>query len=83
MSGLQEQLDRIRARFAAEAPEDALAVIQRTTEELRGSGILSRMPAPGDPLPPFELPDTEGKAVRSEELLAKGSLVLTFYRGVW
>jgi peroxiredoxin len=41
------------------------------------------MPAPGDPLPPFELPDTEGKAVRSEELLAKGSLVLTFYRGVW
>ena len=36
-----------------------------------------------DALPAFELPDTEGSIVRSADLLARGPLVVTFYRGLW
>jgi peroxiredoxin len=34
-------------------------------------------------LPDFELPDTAGRTVTSEELLARGPLVLVFIRGTW
>jgi peroxiredoxin len=33
--------------------------------------------------PGFELPDSEGTAISSLDLLAKGPLVVTFYRGSW
>jgi peroxiredoxin len=37
----------------------------------------------GDPLPPFALPSAYGNEVRSGDLLVKGPLVLTFFRGSW
>ena len=83
MSTLQERLDRIKAGFVKQAPEDVLAVMTRATDALRDSGIMGRIPAVGDELVPFELPNTAGKLVRSADLLAQGPLVLTVYRGVW
>ena len=83
MSTLHDRLERIRAGFAKQAPEEARRVMARATEDLRASGILDRIPKVGDTLRAFELPDTSGATVRSEELLAEGPLVLSFYRGVW
>ncbi len=83
MSTLKERLDRLRRGFAETAPAEAKAIMARTTDELRASGILSRLPTPGSQLPAFELPDSEGQLVRSRDLLAKGPLILTFYRGLW
>ena len=37
----------------------------------------------GDPLPGFALPNAAGQEVRSADFLAKGPLVLTFFRGSW
>ena len=37
----------------------------------------------GDPMPGFLLPNAEGRLVDSAELLAKGPLVVTFFRGGW
>jgi len=37
----------------------------------------------GDRAPEFILKDANGREVSSRELLAKGPLVVTFYRGVW
>ncbi len=83
MRTLTQRLDGIRAKFAESAPADALAIMHRATDDLRASGILSRIPSPGDALPAFQLPDTDGSPVRSADLLAKGPLVVTFYRGLW
>lgn len=83
MTTLQDRLDRIKSRFQETAPPSAAAVMARATEELRASGILDGLPKVGDALPSFELFDTEGDRVRSDELLALGPLVVTFYRGVW
>lgn len=57
--------------------------MHRATEELRASGIMDRVIKFGDPLPPFALPNAYGREVRSADLLAKGPLVLTFFRGAW
>lgn len=83
MSTLQERLDRMEAEMAKKTPADAKAVMERAGRKLRASGILSRIPIPGSPLPEFELPDSEGQPVRSAELLERGPLIVTFYRGLW
>ena len=83
MGSLQDRLDRIRAGFTAKAPGEVKAVMQRATDDLRKSGILDGLPKVGDPLPELRLRDTEGRSVKSAELLGRGPLVLSFYRGVW
>jgi peroxiredoxin len=37
----------------------------------------------GDPAPDFRLPDVRGCQVRLRDLLAKGPVVVSFYRGGW
>jgi len=83
MSTLQERLDRIKKSFVESAPAEVLAVMDGVTETLRASGIESRLPAVGSALPAFELSDTAGQLVLSTEILDQGSLILTFYRGLW
>ena len=83
MSTLAERLDRIRTGFAEKAPAEALAIMSRATAALRATGILERIPAVGSTLPAFELTDTQGAVVRSADLLERGPLVATFYRGLW
>jgi peroxiredoxin len=57
--------------------------MHRATEELRTSGIMDGVIKIGDRLPAFALPNAYGQQVTSADLLAKGPLVLTFYRGSW
>lgn len=80
---LQEKLDQVKKQFIADAPAEAVALIQKSTEELIHSNIMDNVLGLGDRLPPFTLPDTDGNAVSSLELLDKGPLVINFYRGVW
>ncbi len=83
MGRLQDRLDRIKAGFVEQAPAEALAVMAAATEQLRGSGILDRVARPGEAMPSFRLRDTEDREVGSTELLARGPLVITVYRGHW
>lgn len=83
MTTLQARLDRIKAGFVKQASPEILEIVGRATEDVRASGILDRIPRVGTTLPAFELADTEGVAVRSSDLLARGPLILTFYRGDW
>jgi hypothetical protein len=83
VSTLQERLDRIKAAFHKQASPEALAVVERSNQDLHDSGILERIPRVGDALVPFELPDSGGGTVRSADLLAQGPLVVSFYRGHW
>ncbi|HEY1857773.1 peroxiredoxin-like family protein [Acidocella sp.] len=85
---LQDRLDAFKADFEAGKPpyETRPAVIEtmhRATAELIASGAAGRALKAGDKAPAFILNDPEGNAVSSADLLAKGPLVLSFYRGVW
>lgn len=81
---LQNRLDAFKADFeGTKAPPEVVAIMHRSTAELAASGQAQRALAVGATLPAFTLSDSEDRAVSSADLLAKGPLVITFYRGVW
>jgi len=85
---LQDRLDAFKAdfeagRLALKPPKEALAIMHRGTAELIQSGQAQRAKKAGDTAPEFTLLDPDGKPVASRDLLAKGPLVVSFYRGVW
>lgn len=80
---LAEQLDTIRAGAVQRVPPEQRAIMAEATSALRESGILDSVPKVGDRLPDFALRNTDGEEMQSRDLLARGPLVLTFFRGVW
>ncbi len=83
MLTLKERLAKMKAASADRIPAETRAIMGQATQALRDSGILSKLPAVGTTLPAFSLPDSDGTVVHSSDLLARGPLVLTFYRGLW
>jgi hypothetical protein len=81
--GLQDKLDEYKKSFLENAPPEAVAVIQRATEDLKNSGILDTVLKVGEPAPEFSLPDENGNLVELKGLLAQGPVVISFYRGQW
>ena len=80
---LQEQLNSMRARYDSEFPPVTVAIMHRATQEIRDSGLLESTLKIGQKAPDFALPNATGEIVSSKELLAKGPLVVAFYRGLW
>lgn len=80
---LGEQLAKIREGAKKRIPPERLAIMHNATDQLRRSGILDDVIGAGDPLPPFALENTRGETVRSADILARGPLVITVFRGAW
>ena len=77
--------DRLQA-FATEVrrmgPHFAAAVdslVQRLMES--GAGTIA--PRTGEPMPPFLLPDSQGRLVGLDDLLSGGPVAIAFHRGYW
>jgi peroxiredoxin len=85
---LQDRLDALKAdfesgRFPLKPTREILDTMHRATDELVASAQAQHARKAGDVAPEFTLNDSDGKPVSSSELLAKGPLVVSFYRGVW
>jgi hypothetical protein len=80
---LQEKLDAMREMSKTRIPPEARAIMQRSIDDLRGSGIMDRVARVGQPAPDFTLPNAAGAPVSLVELRARGPVVLSFYRGRW
>jgi hypothetical protein len=80
---LEERLGQVRAAAKARIPPEAQAVMKRAIEEVRATGIFSRVPKVGDRSPDFTLPNQVGQLVALQDRLAVGPVVLSFFRGRW
>jgi peroxiredoxin len=85
---LQAKLDAFKADFEAgrppyRVPRPVIDTMHRATAELIASGAAKHAKQVGERAPSFSLKDAEGKVVSSAELLKRGPLVVSFYRGVW
>jgi peroxiredoxin len=85
---LQARLDSFKADFRSgkppfNAPPEIHPVMERATAELIGSGAAARALKVGERAPAFTLNDPDGQPISSADLLMKGPLVISFYRGVW
>jgi hypothetical protein len=89
MALLRDSLDTIRRAAEGDgtkpgriSPED-LTIMHRVTADQRASGFQARMPQPGQPGPAFTLLNQDGVDVSSAALVARGPLVISFFRGRW
>jgi peroxiredoxin len=85
---LQDRLNAFKADFEAgrlprKPTKEVLDTMHRGTHELIASAQAQRARKAGDAMPEFTLLDPDGKPVSSRDLLARGPLVISFYRGVW
>jgi peroxiredoxin len=82
-TSLSEQLDARKARFVEMAPPERVAAAEGAIVDVADSGILDKAINLGDKAPDFTLPDALGNSVSLYEQLAKGPVILTWYRGSW
>jgi peroxiredoxin len=80
---LTKELADLKARHSSESsPEDAAAAAQ-TQEAIRQAGVAEKALRQGAKLPEFSLPDASGKVFRSSDMLTRGPVIISFYRGGW
>jgi peroxiredoxin len=82
-ANLQDHLDEITANTRRLVQPERMAIGERAVEELFASGIEERILPEGAQAPEFALKDSNGRLVRSRDLLAQGPLVVKFFRGRW
>jgi hypothetical protein len=80
---LQEALREFKQGALAKLPPEDVALMDEATAALIRSGIVEKAKRKGDLAPDFTLPNTSGELVRLSDLLARGPVVVTFYRGTW
>ncbi len=80
---LQESLQQFKEGVLAQLSAADVAIMDKATEELVRSGIAEQAPKAGEQGPDFTLPNASGEMVALAELLARGPVVVTFYRGTW
>ncbi|KAI3330897.1 AhpC-TSA-domain-containing protein [Ustulina deusta] len=78
----REQLEQITAKLAS-FPEALVNQVSDGHAKFMSTWDPSKTIQAGDKLPEFRLTDATGKEVTSSSLLAKGPLLITFYRGEW
>jgi hypothetical protein len=83
MMSLREKLEATRAASVSRRPPEQRAIMERATDDLRASGIVSKVAAVGQMAPSFTAQNYDGRTVSSSELLARGPLVVSFFRGAW
>lgn len=83
MSTLKEKLDEHKKQFLTKVTDEILAIVGAAGSALAETVPNRKTPKAGDKLPGFSLVGSAGTMVGSDELLAKGPLVVTFFRGMW
>jgi peroxiredoxin len=80
---LKEQLAEYRAGWYQRVPAERQAIMQRHIDQLR-SGIIARTALKtGDRAPTIVLENAKGAVVDVATVLAKGPVIVSFYRGGW
>jgi len=57
--------------------------VDRLVARVHENGGGENAPRPGEPMPPFMLPDETGRLVSLPSLISKGPAIVMFYRGHW
>lgn len=77
---LREKLER---QWLTTRSEEIRQGYEALIRQLASSGMTEASLKAGNQIPEFELPSVEGRLLSSAELLRRGPLVLSFFRGGW
>src|SRR5690242_19144079 len=81
-ASLAERLDAfsLATRYLIPGYQEA---VDRMVNRLKAYDAGQAAPKPGEPMPPFAMPNEQGHMVTLDDLLSEGSLEMTFHRGHW
>jgi peroxiredoxin len=80
---LKQDIDAFVAEIAGRLPPALLIDLQKSIDDVRASNIADRALAEGDIAPDFTLPNAFGQPIALADLLRRGPLIVSFYRGIW
>lgn len=80
---LQEEIKEFQKGIISQIPEETIKLLFAATEKLVKSGLAEKSLKKGDKAPSFSLPNARGETISSYDLLKKGPLIISFYRGDW
>lgn len=83
MGQMTAELEALRAERAAAPATASSEISERAIRDLIAEGAGQRALKPGQKAPLFSLPNCDGRLIRLEDLLSKGPVVVSFYRGAW
>ena len=80
---LTEQLSAYKAEWHQKVPAEFQARIEAHIEQLRNDAIADSARKVGDRAPAIVLNDASGQPIDVGELLQRGPVIVSFYRGGW
>ena len=80
---LTKELKDFQQQFMASQSDSIKSIMVKATEDLVNTQIAEKSLKIGDVVPNFTLNNASGKSVSFKSLLAKGQVVISFYRGGW
>ena len=80
---LKAQIDAYNVQKEAKLPADVLALMNTTNEELIAQHVRDNALQVGQKVANFSLANHRGDTVALTDLLAKGPVIISFYRGGW
>lgn len=83
MNILAQQIDELNQNLTQQVPAEILMQFGQSIEDLKKLQLENSCIALGDIFPDFELVNTENQRIPLKELLKKGSVILSFFRGTW
>ena len=80
---LMKQIEEMQKKMLADIPEDVLETITAANKKIIGNRLEKDALRVGQNMPVFQLNNHLNRPVPSYELLGKGPLIISFYRGGW
>jgi peroxiredoxin len=80
---MSETLRQLRNDTIAAFTSEQTAAYERSVHWLKKNGVCDRALRIGARAPDFVLPNSDGRLVSSRDLLDKGPLIVSFFRGEW
>ena len=80
---LKQKIEAYKEGFKKQAPQEAQEIMHRATNDLQNSPQMINTIKVGDMAPDFSLKNTANNDIVLSDLLDRGPVVLSFYRGRW
>ncbi len=80
---LKEEIQKFQKEMMLNTPQELLEKLQNSRDSIISNNSEIQFLKENEQIPEFFLPDQIGTIISSEDLIEKGPLVITFYRGGW
>jgi peroxiredoxin len=83
MFSLQQEIIDLNKELYAKLPSEVLENFNKSINDYKSREVEKHAIAQGSKMPSFSLLNADGQVVHSVDLLRRGKLVITFFRGAW